>query len=230
MNGSATSKWTQAITPWNGPTLALALYKATKVRVKRSLLVGVLVPLAFLGSCVALIPPAFRLADPLTHRPVETHSAEPFPVLVVHGDQARVLMLDDLRSIPPLPAGATYLVPQGKEAAFQRDLYAQAPPGVDSSWVLRVKPSAADRQRIELYLMGDGYWGGAYDATHSTVTPRYRKTTGPGFAFIAGSVALATNMGLWAIGAASFRVLRQKRSSASPRATDGTPASDASRS
>jgi hypothetical protein len=76
-------------------------------------------------------------------------------------------------------------VPEGKERDIEQYLNVHQPPAGDSGWVLRVERLAPDRQRIELFLMGDGYFGGAYDATQHAVTPHYRKLTGPGFAFIA---------------------------------------------
>lgn len=177
---------------------------------KRFLLFGIVLPLTFVGSCFAWLPVAVRLTDPLTHTAVETLSSAPFPVLIVQGENARVLMVEDLRGIPPLPEGATYLVPPGREASFQREINKRVPPERDSFWVLKVERTEADRQRIELYLMGDGYFGGAYDATDLTVTPRYRKVTGFGFAFIFGGCALAMNFALWAVGAFAVRIVRRR--------------------
>jgi len=45
----------------------------------------------------------------------------------------------------------------GKERAFQNDLDEHLPPHRDSGWVIRVRPLEPGRQRIELFLMGDGY-------------------------------------------------------------------------
>ena len=178
---------------------------------RRFSLVGILLPLAFVGSCVALIPPAFRLADPLTRDRLETPSAEPFPILVLEGDNARVIMVEDLRNIPPLPVGATYLVPSNKEASVQRAINANWPPELNNSWVLKVERPEPSQQKIELYLIGDGYWGGAYDATERTVNPRYRKRAGPGFAFIALPCALTMNAALWGVGWLSFARCRSRR-------------------
>ena len=181
------------------------------ISVKRAIVFGLVLPVAFIGGCFALLLPAGRLADPMTHLRVEDLPGQPFPVLIVQGDHARVLMVEDLQNIPPLPDGATYLVPAGKEATFQQQLYEQSPRDRDVAWVLQVKRSAPNRQRIELYLIGDGYWGGGYEATGSTITPLYRKLTGPGFAFIFGGLAVATNLGLWGAGAWVFRAVRRRR-------------------
>jgi hypothetical protein len=178
--------------------------------VKRTTLIGILLPIAFVGSCAVLTPAAMRLADPLTHRSVETRSPEPFPILIVSGDGPRVRMVEDLRNVPALPEGATYLVTPGQEDSFQRALNESWPDRNESGWVLKVEQTAPDRQRIQLYLMGDGYWGGAYDATADSVTPRYRKTTGPGFAFIAVAVALGINTALWGLGAAALRTVKRR--------------------
>ena len=166
---------------------------------RRIILFGILLPIAFVGSCFALTLPAMRLADPLTRHPVETRSPERFPILIMSGDNARVLMLEDPSKVPPLPEGATYLVPDGKEETVRRAINNQWQKGFDSSWVLEVERHGSDRQHIRLYLIGDGYWGGAYDATASNITLRYRKSTGPGFAFIAAGIALLVNAALWGL-------------------------------
>ena len=178
---------------------------------RRVILFGIALPVAFAGSCFALTLPAMRLADPLTRHPVETRSPERFPILIVSGDNARVLMLEDPGKLPPLPEGATYLVPDGREESVQRAINEQWPKDFDSSWVVEVERHGPDRQHIRLYLIGDGYWGGAYDATASSVTPRYRKSTGPGFAFIGAGLACLVNATLWGLGAVILRTARRRR-------------------
>lgn len=168
---------------------------------KRMLLLGGVLTVAFAGSCIGFLGPAAHLADPLTHRPLDGSFQEPFPVLVVEGDKASVGMLQDPHRIPRPPNGASYLVPLGKERALERYVNEHERAKHDSGWVLNVKRPAPDRQRIELYLMGEGYWGGAYDATAETVTPQYRKITGPGFAFIVGAYSLVMNVILWGVAA-----------------------------
>jgi hypothetical protein len=168
---------------------------------KRKLLVGSVLTVAFAGSGIGFLRPAARLADPMTHKPLDGSFQEPFPVLVVEGDKARISMLQDPHTIPRPPNGASYLVPLGKERVLERYVNEHERAQHDSGWVLNVKRSAPDRQRIELYLMGDGYWGGAYDATPETVTPQYRKITGPGFAFIVGAYSLVMNVILWGVAA-----------------------------
>lgn len=61
--------------------------------------------------------------------------------------------------------------------------------------------------------MGDGYWGGGYEVTHNTITPLYRKLTGPAFAFIFGGLALAMNGVLWGSGALALRAIQRRRTS-----------------
>jgi len=162
-------------------------------------LVGVLTPMAFVASCTCLLPVAARLVDPLTRRPVMDGFEEPFPILVVKGETAWVAMVEDPLKVPPPPPGATYLVPPGEERRVERYVREHDPatPERDSGWVLQVTGKGAGRQQIELFLMGDGYWGGAYDATSTTVRPRYRKITGPGFALVFGSLATAMNLACW---------------------------------
>jgi hypothetical protein len=164
---------------------------------KRMLLLSVVLTVSFTGSCIGLLGPAARLAEPVTRVPLDGSFQEPFPVLVVEGEKASVSMMQDPHRIPRPPNGASHLVPVGKERALERYVNEHERAKHDSGWVLNVKRLAPDRQRIELYLMGDGYWGGAYDATPETVTPQYRKITGPGFAFIVGAYSLVMNVILW---------------------------------
>ena len=161
----------------------------------RKYLVWIL-PLAFLGSCVGLLEPARRLADPMTHAPVGDRS---FPVLVVSADTARVHMVANPSDIPPPTPGTSYLVPPEKASYFERYIREHDAPLTDSNWVLRVFPLSSDHQRIELFLMGDGYWGGVYDATSEAVTPRFRKIAGPGFALVFAPLAFLLNCVAWGI-------------------------------
>lgn len=181
---------------------------------KRQVLHAVLGCLAFVGSCTGLMVPAFPLAEPRTHKPLDLGPPIDFPILVVEGDTPRVLQLADPHKIPALPPGATYLVPEGKEAAFQQYFNDQFDPARDAGWVLKVHRTGPDRQRIELFLMGDGFWGGVYDAEATRVTPLYRKLTGPGFAFDVMGLAMLLNLAIWGIGALIYaRVQRWRKKS-----------------
>jgi len=92
----------------------------------------------------------------------------------------------------------------------------------ESSWVLNVRALAADRERIELFLLGGGYSGGVYEATASTIIPLYRNVTGPGFAFIFGSLALLMNSVAWAIvGGGVWWFKRRRQAAQQPAAPDG---------
>ena len=177
---------------------------------RRALIGTILVWIGFLGSCAALLEPARRLADPMTHRALSATDVQRFPLVVVREGRPELIMLTDLRQAPALPAGATFLIPSGKEKSFEQYLYDHAPHGRDSSWVIHVDRMSATNQRIELYLFGDGYWGGAYDATASSITPLYRKITGPGFAFIVGGLATLMNLALWAGGRTVVRAARRR--------------------
>lgn len=164
---------------------------------RRTLLI--VVPLVFLGSCAALLPLGTRLADPMTRVPVDALPDARFPIVVVSGDDARVQYLDDVRRVPPLPAGASYLIPPGRDVAIERQLNASHRPAAEGGWRLRVRHLAPERQHIELFWIHDGYSGGAYEATRTSVSPRYRKHTGPGFAFVAAGIALLINAVMWTI-------------------------------
>lgn len=178
------------------------------------------IPVAFMTSCIALIPPARRLADPMTHSPVNQENLRgPFPVVVMNDDQAWVAMPEDPHDVPPPPSGASYLVPLERTRSIERYLRDHDTEHRDSSWVLNVQALAADRQRIELFLLGDGYWGGVYEATATTITPLYRKVTGPGFAFIFGPLALLMNSVVWVIvGGGAWWFKRRRRAAQQPAA------------
>jgi hypothetical protein len=151
----------------------------------------VFAPIAFIGSCIAMIPPALHLTDSMTHVALDDAVQTPFPVVVVNGDQARVVMTETPRDVPPPPAGASFLIPLDQVERVERQLREQDTVHRDSPWVLRVKQISPDRQKIELFLSGDGFRGGVYEATANTVIAQYRKVTGPGFAFVFGPVAIA---------------------------------------
>jgi hypothetical protein len=173
-------------------------------------------PVAFMTSCVGFIPPALRLADPMTHRSVDQENRHgPFPV-VVNGDQAWVAMPEDPQNVPPPPSGASYLVPLERTRSIEQYLRDHDTEHRKSGWVLRARALSAHHQRIELFLMGDGYWGGAYEATSTTISPLYRKITGPGFALIFGPLALVLNSVAWAIVGGGIWLFRRGRHAAEP--------------
>ena len=181
----------------------------------RRVRLGCILPVAFVSSCVCLIQPAARLADPMTHSPVDDdRSHSPFPVVAVTGDGAWVNMVEDPHNVPPPPTGATYLIPLERARSIERYLREHDTVHRKSSWVLRVKALSSDRQRVELFLLGDGYWGGVYDATSTSITPQYRKIAGPGFGFVFGPLALLLNSALWGIAIAGVWAFRHRRSAA----------------
>ena len=153
----------------------------------------VLIPLLFLGTCFALLGPSERLANPTTNAPLL--EGLDYPVLVMHGRMPSILITSDPSHVPPPPAGASYLVPDA--AAVERYLREHQPPEFEGVWVVHVKPLAPGRQQIELYLRRDGYRGLVYEATAASIKPKYRKITGPGFAFIFGGIATAISLAIW---------------------------------
>ena len=192
----------------------------------RAIRVGlaVLLSIAFLYSCTALLPVAAQLTDSMTHRPVDTTYSEHFPILVVRGTEASVEETDNPHNVPPPPAGASYLVPAGQVKALERYLREHDTTRHDRAWVLRVTARSSERQRIELFLMGDGCWGGVYEATATSITPLYRKVAGPIYAMVFGPVALGLNMVLWGSLAASiWGIRRYRRAAQLPHAADGGP-------
>jgi hypothetical protein len=175
---------------------------------------AVLVPVAFLGSCVSMIPVATQLTDSMTLAPVDQAYSFPFPILVIRGTEASVEEIDHPHDIPPPPVGASYLVPGGQAKAVERYLREHDSIHPKSAWVLRVAPTSSERQRIELFLMGDGYWGGVYEATATSIAPLYRRITGPGYAFVFGPLALGLNVALWGVLAVSIWGIRRYRRAA----------------
>ena len=95
-------------------------------------------------------------------------------------------MTDTPRDVPPPPAGASFLIALDQVERVERQLREHDTVHRDSAWVLRVKQISPDRQKLELFLSGDGFQGGVYEATANTATAQYRKVTGPGFAFVFG--------------------------------------------
>lgn len=145
----------------------------------------------------------------MTNVPIRVVPSMRFPVVVMTGSSARVQFLDDLHRIPALPATSTYLIASPSSAETQ--LNAQRPPEAEGIWVLKVRPIAPGRQKIELYSMNDGYRGGAYEATRTTMRPLYYKITGPGFAFVFGGIALLFDVVVWWAVLVGIRAMRQSR-------------------
>jgi hypothetical protein len=123
-----------------------------------------------------------------------------------------VFSIDDLRHVPKLPPGSSYLIPSSKDEMIEKQLNESLPPHTDGGWVLEVRRLAPQRQHIEFYWREDGYSGGAYEATASSFIPRYRKMTGPGFAFVFGGIAILINIAIWTIGALVLRWAATRRS------------------
>ena len=178
---------------------------------------AVLAPIAFVGSSTVMLPKAFRIAEPMTHTPIDEFDG-PFPILVVSGNEASVVMSETPYEIPLPPAGASYLVPIDRVDEIERYIRAHDTTLGDSAWVLDVKQLSADRQRIELYRMGDGFWGGVYEAMPEAIVPQYRKVAGPGFAFVFGPLSMAMNAALWGLGFLVFLAVRWYRRARSSRA------------
>jgi hypothetical protein len=154
----------------------------------RRVVVFVLLPILFAGSCTALLPVGMSIAEPMSHWPVDVVHAAPFPVVIMTAGVPRVHVVRDVRHMPILPAGSSYLIPPGKDEVVEAAL---------GGWILTVRRLTPERQLIDLYWMDDGYSGGGYEATASSVSLRYRKVTGPGFAFVFGGIALSINLVLW---------------------------------
>lgn len=166
---------------------------------RNQLLAWVVLPILFLGSCTAFLPLGRDIADPMTHMAVERLPEMRFPLVVIARGAPRVLLLTDPHRLPALPPDASYLIPEGADQSVETALNASLRAGTEGGWVLRVRRRTPTEQRIDLVWMNDGYAGGVYEATATTIRPLYRKFTGPGFAFLFGGVALVLNAALWTV-------------------------------
>jgi hypothetical protein len=164
----------------------------------------------FMGSCVALVRPASKLADPMTDRPFRASDRTPFPVLVVGNDRSRVQLLDPPYSPPRLEAGESFLVPEDREREVESQLATSQRGVTEGNWTVEVKNIGAGKQQIQLCWVNDGYSGGVYEATSASVRPLHRKITGPGFAFVFGGLAFGMNLVVWGLGALLVRQLRAR--------------------
>lgn len=170
---------------------------------------GCLLPLLFFATCTALAPASFRIADPMTNRPLILSPDLGYPVLVLVDGKPQVIRLRN-RTTLAVPPGGSLLVPAGKESQIVEELK-RIDPRTDGGWALRVKQVAPNVQDIELFWMKDSYWGCGYRATPTTATLRYRKQTGPGFAMIAGMYAFLINAAAWAVVFFIWRAIRHNR-------------------
>lgn len=174
----------------------------------------ILLPLLFLATCGGLLPAGRKIADPMTHRRLDQHANAAFSIVIMTDDTARLERVQNGR-IPPLPPGSSYLIPR----AYGRAVEAQLGP----PWEVNVAELGPGRQHIEVVWVDDGYSGAGYEATASSITPRYLKITGPAFGCIFGGVALLLNVTLWLAASAAIRRWRRR----GPRSRRSAPAAAA---
>jgi hypothetical protein len=180
-------------------------------RFRWRLVSSVVGPVLFVATCAQLLAPAARVVDPMTHIPVGSMPEEAFPVLVMRVGVPHVALVRDVRALPPLLPGESYLVPDGEDERIEQKLRAAQQGERFGVWKLRVQRLAAGRQEIELFWASDGYHGGGYEATATAVAPKYRKVTGPGFALFFGGLALLVNIVLWSPVVLLAWLLQQRR-------------------
>lgn len=180
--------------------ICLEASQAERVRTlpRNKFLACVALPVLFLGSCSALLPLGMNIAEPMTHVPLGVSTAR-FPIVIITRGTPYVDLLTDPHRVPSLPHHASYLIPEGEVDSVEAAINAVHPPGAEGGWVLRVQRLGPARQRIELVWMNDGFVGGVYEARPRSIKPLHRKITGPGFAFVFGGIALATNVAIWSI-------------------------------
>lgn len=187
------------------------MFRRREGRSRKHVLQFCLLALLFVGTCSALVPASFRVADPMTNVPLGTVPSMSFPVVVVTGASAQVVLAKYPFRIPAPVNGSSYLIPDGQEEAIEQYLRSHQNAWAEGGWALRVKKLGQNRQHIELYWIKDGYRGGGYEATAAGATPLYQKITGPGFGIIAAFVAFVINTILWASVLCLIWVFRRHR-------------------
>jgi hypothetical protein len=165
---------------------------------------SVIFPLLFVATWTAMVPAAIRLADSQTHFPPDRQPLRHFPLIVMTGSTPQLIIAETPHRIPPLPAGSSYLIPAGADRAIENRLNERHHDN-RGRWVLSVRRTAPGYQRIELYWLTEGYSGGAYDATATSITPRYLKLASRVFPAIVVGVAFLMTAALWLIVALLFR-------------------------
>jgi hypothetical protein len=164
---------------------------AISTRVRR-IAFGVLLLLSFVG----LFPLSARIAHPLATRKFDPSLDA--RILLLWPDHIELRPISTLNDVSPRPRNADYsfLVPKDREDWVRARLRA-FDPRPDANWVIRVKDLSRGRQRIQLEIISDGFWGTVYEADADHITPLGTRLTGPGFAFVVLAVHLVICGSMW---------------------------------
>jgi hypothetical protein len=144
----------------------------------------------WVASFVVLFPISARIADPLATYP--WNPAIDTKVLLLWPDRIELRPMSTLAEFSPRPSNArcSFLVPPGRQKWVEECLR-NYPLHTDASWIIRIKQTGPSKQRIQLEVMGDGFWGTVYEATTDRVVPLGTRLAGPGFAVVILGIQLA---------------------------------------
>lgn len=170
------------------------------------------ITLAIVAS-VALFPISARVADPLFTSPW-SGGFDKNPVLLVWPDHVEIRWFHDLSQVSPRPVGSgyTFNVAPERQAWVEKQVRGvPSPVPLKSAWMIHVKQLGSGKQKVQLELMGDGYYGIVYEAGPNAIVPIGTRLTGPGGAF----TILAVHLLLWGAicgtGWTAFRLMRGRR-------------------
>jgi hypothetical protein len=150
---------------------------------------GALLLLSFIG----IFPLSLRIADPLA-----TRKFDPLintRVLLLWPDHIELRPIGALNDFSPRPGNAayTFLIPRDREVWVRDRLRSYPDHARDASWIIAVKELGPDRQRIQLEILGDGFWGMVYEANAARVIPLGTRLAGP----LCGFVILGIHPACW---------------------------------
>ncbi len=150
------------------------------------------------GSFIGLFPFSARLADPLATR--RYNSSIDTRVLLLWPDHIELRRVSTLPEVSPRPEGASYsfLIPPERQTWVKARLRNE-PTGGDGGWIFRIKQLGPERQRIQLEVLGDGFWGMVYEASPEKIVPLGTRLAGPEFAFVILAIHLVCWGGLWGL-------------------------------
>ena len=145
-------------------------------------------------SFFMLFPLALRLSDPLFTHAYERSSFD--PVLLVCPDHLEILQLHEAGDSKGWAneTGCTFQVAPSNPAHIEKSIHGVlSPTPRKSGWVVHVKQAHDGRQRIDLFLLGDGVAGMIYDVQDEQITPLRTRLTGP----LSSLIVLVCNFILW---------------------------------
>ncbi len=153
--------------------------------------------LLLLASFVGLFPLSVWIADPLATRRFDP--SVDARILLIWPDHIELRPASTISKVSPRPPNAEYsfFVPSERQE-FVRNSLRNYPHPTPANWVIHVRSLGPEKQRIQLELLGDGYYGIVYEATADGINPVGTRLAGPGFAFVVLGIHLVCWGSLWA--------------------------------